>query len=162
MIELQFSNRNRLAALLLFPFLVAPLTRAQQPAAPISPPSTARVYIYQGRFRAARANPIWCDGIEVAQLRQRWSYFLLQLPSGEHSYRGRHTENELILDLASGQDYYLRLDQVMEWPGGEKLVRERAEDGRALVGSGKLHPVAPNDILDRSRAMDHSPVSDRR
>jgi hypothetical protein len=162
MIELQFSNRNRLAALLLFPFLVAPLTHAQQPAAPTSPASTARVYIYQGRFRAARANPIWCDGIEVAQLRQRWSYFLLELPPGDHSFRGRHKENELVLDLAPDQDYYLRLDQVMELPGGEKLVRERTEDGRALMGSGKVHPVAPDDILDRSRAVNHPPTPDRR
>lgn len=103
---------------------------------------TARVYVYQTRIPSVRANPIFCDGAEIGKLRHKWSYFVVNLPAGEHTFKGRHQENQIVLDLASGEDYYLRLDQVLTWPSFEKLVRERSEDGRAMIASGKMKPEA--------------------
>lgn len=138
--------------LLLFAVAAAYPAGAQQGnSAPASPVPPARVYIYQLKIRGARANPIWCDEIQVARLRQRWSYFVVQIQPGEHSFRGRHKENELVLDVLPGQDYYLRLDQIMTYPGADKLVRERTEEGQATIRSGKLRLVDSNDILDRNR-----------
>src|SRR5450432_4742689 len=76
--------------LLLFAVAAAhPAGTQQGNSAPASPVPPARVYIYQLKIRGARANPIWCDELQVARLRQRWSYFVIQIRPGEHSFRGR-------------------------------------------------------------------------
>lgn len=130
--------------------LLAAATVAWTQTAP-PPPPASRVFIYQERIRGLRGNPIFCDGIEVATLRQRWSYFWLHLPPGEHVLTGRHKENQIVLDVVAGQDYYLRLDQVMSYPGSEKLVRNSVDDGRRMVESGKLQPINSDDVRDRAR-----------
>ncbi len=134
---------------------LAPLASCQQPleGQPSTASQAARVYIYQTNIRTARGNPVWCDGIEVATLRHIWSYFVVQLPAGEHTFRGRHKENELFLDLVDGEEYYLELAQIMAYPGGEKMVRKRTLDGRAVLDSGKLSPVSTDDVLDGSKVI---------
>jgi len=52
---------------------------------------------------------------------------VLEVDAGEHSFRGRHGENEILVDLSPGRDYFIRVDQV--WLG-EKLTRESMEEGR--------------------------------
>ena len=110
-----------------------------------------RVYVYQGRIPGVRPNPIFLDGVEIASLKHRWSYFVATLEPGEHEFRGRHKENAVILYVLPGEDYYFRLDQITSWPGAEKLVRETAAEGRAIVESGKLKPVDTQDIADHKR-----------
>ena len=135
-------------------FLMALGAWAQSPGAPVAP---ARVFIYEARMRGLRPNPIFCDGIEVASLRHKWSYFVLQLPPGEHSFRGRFKPNELILDLSAGHDYFLRLDNN---DLHEKLNRESTAKARlttAMVTSGKLKPIERDDVRDEKVLLTFTP-----
>ena len=111
----------------------------------------SRVLIWQERIRAARGNPVFVDGVEVGNLRQRWSYFVLQLAPGEHAISGRHKENELVLKVSAGTDYFIRLDQLLTVNGGEKPTLTTCAEARTVVDSGKLHPVEPHDVRDNAR-----------
>jgi hypothetical protein len=134
--------------LLLCTLLTTSLAQSQAP--PTTP--KARVFIYQTKLRTTRANPIFCDGLQVASLRHRWSYFVLQVDAGEHVFRGRHKENEIVIDLSPGHDYFLRVDQLTNgWIPYEKLVRETTEQGHLMATSGKLHPIEPGDVNDQSK-----------
>lgn len=113
--------------------------------------SHSRVFVYQERIRGVRANPVFVDGVEVASLRQRWSYFVLDLAPGEHAISGRHKENELVLEAQAGKDYYVRLDQIMAVGAGEKLTMPSCLEVRAVIDSGKLHPIEPADVRDHAR-----------
>ena len=113
--------------------------------------SHSRVFIYQERIRGARANPIFLDGVQVASLRQRWSYFVLDLAPGEHALAGRHKENELVLQVEAGRDYYVRLNQIMAVGAGEKLTMPSCREVRTVIESGKLHPIEPADVRDQSK-----------
>ena len=117
-----------------------------------NPASQARVLIYQDHLRGFRANPIFFDGVEVASLRQRWSYFVLQTSPGEHVIAGRHKEHELVLNFVPGKDYYVRLDEIRSYPGFyEKLTQASCVEVRSVVDSGKLHPILPTDVRDSGR-----------
>jgi hypothetical protein len=120
---------------------------------PASPDAPSQVFIYQERIRGLRANPIFVDGIQVASLRKRWSYFVMQLRAGEHAFYGRHKDQELVLDLKPGEVCYLRLDQVMTYPGYEKLVRTSIAEGQLAASSRKLEPIEPSDVLDHFRVI---------
>src|SRR5262249_54501979 len=114
----------------------------------------ARVFIYQPNRRGFRASPIFCDGLEVASLRHYWTYFVLEVPAGEHSFRGRHKLYELVLELSAGRTYFLSLHQVNSF--SEKLVRESADEGRLIaemVKIGKLHPIDPSEVRDQQRVV---------
>lgn len=114
---------------------------------------SSRVFIYQERIRGVRANPIFLDGLEIASLRHRWSYFVLNLEPGEHAITGRHKENELVLEVQAGKDYYVRLDQIMAVGAGEKLTMPSCQEARTVIQSGKLHPIEPADIRDQRRVV---------
>src|SRR5215469_5537491 len=111
----------------------------------------SRVLVYQGKFRGIRPNPIFVDGVEVANLRHRWSYFVFQLSPGEHTIAGRHTDNKLVLQVSSGKDYFVRLDQIPGFVAADKPTLASCAETRTLVDSGKLHPVQPDDVRDHSR-----------
>jgi len=115
--------------------------------------TSARIFIWQERIRGLRANPVFVDGVEVASLRKRWTYFVVEVPAGEHTFNGRHKENELVLQLKPGEDCYLRLDQILTVPGGEKLVRTSAAEVKLVRDSGKLQPVSPDDVRDYARVI---------
>src|SRR4051812_20600547 len=102
---MDLAQRMRLLFCLCFALAVAAVVVRAQEAAPASasPRPPARVYFYLAKARAIRANPISCDGVEVARLRHRWTYFALQIAEGERSFRGRHDHNQVILNLVSGQ-----------------------------------------------------------
>lgn len=112
--------------------------------------SHSRVFVYQERIRGIRANPVFVDGVEVASLRHRWSYFVLNLSPGEHAITARHKENELLLQIQPDTDYYLRLDDSLTF-AGMKLTQTSCEEARTTIDSGKLHPIEPADVRDHAR-----------
>src|SRR5262249_1728500 len=85
----------------------------------------ARVFIYQPNRRGFRASPIFCDGLEVASLRHYWTYFVLEVPAGEHSFRGRHKLYEL--DYRSLNIYTMMVSTI--------LYFQRNTTGAALISS---------------------------
>ena len=114
-------------------------------AAAAEQPESSRVYIYD-MSPAVRMNPVFCDGVKVAQIRRN-RFFAVNLTPGEHSFSGRRRAEQITLDLAAGKTYYLRLDQVISYPTGyEKLTRQRAEDAGPVINT--LGAIEQKDIFD--------------
>ena len=135
------------------PVVLALVAGAQEPSPftgpPYSPPdvSKSRLMVYQ-EVRAIRANPIFLDGVEVASLRTRWSFFVLQLSPGEHSISGRHKDNTVVLQVSPGHDYFIRIGSDLV---GEKPLRASCAEVATLMDSGRLHAIDPRDVRDTAR-----------
>ena len=130
--------------------LIGSLSAADKPEA------TSRVYVYD-IVPAVRMNPIFCDGVKTAQIRRN-RFFALTLPAGEHSFSGRHREQQITLDLEAGKTYYLRLDQVFSYPGAyDKLTRQRAEDAGKVINT--LGAIDEKDVFDRARVTLERPAA---
>ena len=115
--------------------------------------ATARVYIFADAPELP-LNPIWCDGVKVAQLRPD-RFFGLNLSPGRHSFSGRQPGEKIILELTAGETFYLRLERIFPYPGGppaqppdwyDRLTPAPAGFARRVLG--RLAPADPRDVFD--------------
>lgn len=137
--------------------LLAAATMAQTPATP-----KARVLVYQ-RFplKLLRTNPLFVDGVQVASLgHHKWSYFVVIVTPGEHSFRAKRKTDQIIIDTVAGHDYFLELQADF---ASIRFVRQTAEEGAEAVGqivSGKLPPIDPSDVMDHKQvSLDFLPAN---
>lgn len=112
----------------------------------------ARVLVYQ-RFplKMLRTNPLFVDGMQVASLRHKWSYFVVTVTPGEHSFRAKRKSDQVIIDVVAGHDYFLELQADF---ASIRFVRQTAEEGAEAVSqivTGKLPPINSDDVTDRAK-----------
>jgi hypothetical protein len=73
---------------------------------------------------------------------------VLLLSPREHSIAGRHKDNEVVLQVSAGRDYFIRIGSDLV---GEKPMLSSCAEARIAIDSGKLHPVEPRDVRDSAR-----------
>jgi hypothetical protein len=139
----------------LLPVLLASLLYAQ------APQQKARIFIYQGSRISAktigwgpRRNPIFCDGVEVASLQRKWTYFVLEVAPGEHSLRGKYGDDEVIIDATPGHLYFVLHDFTPGFVAQDKLIRKTTQEGKtveSMITNGKLHSIDGDLVADHSR-----------
>lgn len=135
---------KQIAASICLMLLTVPVVKAADPD-----PTKGRVLVYQN-IRSIPNDPLFCDGMKVASLRHK-TYFVLELPPGEHSFRGKRKADEVIVDIVAGHDYFL------EFGLGElfnRFARRTAEEGQltiAMIANGQLHPIETKDMYDPTR-----------
>ena len=89
-------------------FAIGPQLCRAQSSAPT--PETARVYIYRNKhFTGMALSPsVFCDGKPVGRM-ENGSYFMIDLPSGAHSFHSNGKQKDFVLNLQPGQQYYLQV-----------------------------------------------------
>ncbi len=102
------------------------------------------------------ALPVYCDDKEMVRI-GAWSYFLVMLGPGKHTFRSTDGGSPLKLDLKDGVVYYLHVASSVN---GARLEEWTTEDFNSYIYG--LRPVRIGDIVDRpSVARPPGPTSDR-
>lgn len=123
--------------------------------APILQNGKALVFIYRLEGSAGRAVPVFCDDLELAQLK-RGFYFKVKLDPGRHTFRSEKGD-PVFLNVEAGRIYYLAVKGVVQFP----LTRGIVEQDETLVGpqayrlpsSLKMRPIKSGDVKDRSKVL---------
>src|SRR5688500_6797147 len=72
---------------------------------------TVYVYRYKQWVGSALEPAIYCDEIEITKM-DNGAYFKVKLDPGKHTFQSNDKQSGVVLDLKSGEDYYLRMELV--------------------------------------------------
>jgi len=106
---------------------------------------TVFVYRYE-RFGGKMLRPsVYCDDQEIAQI-QSGRQFSIALKPGRHLFRSSDRQSVAVVEVSSGQTYYVRVDIAGGFPKGSGRVM--------LVGAGQgLAELSGLDPSDRDRIV---------
>ena len=109
------------------------------------------IYRYKAWTGSALEPPIMLDDVKIAQM-DNGAYFRLKLVAGKHTFQSNDKQAGLVLDLKTGEEYYVRMD-IAEgvWKGKGRLVIVPKEQGTFELQ--KLKPLKKEKILDASKVF---------
>jgi hypothetical protein len=112
--------------------LICPLLVAQSP-------TKATVYVYRlSNYDSSFHKPsVFCDGVEIARMRNG-RYFELLLTPGVHKVGSNLPDNEQTIDAKAGETYFVRVEMAPLPKGSHKAVS---------MGAGKVTLVAAEQGL---------------
>jgi hypothetical protein len=122
---------------------------------PILQGGKSLVFIYwiEGGFRGTF--PIYCDEIEVAQIKRRY-FFKIKLEPGRHTFRSDKGQ-PLSIDLEAGRIYYLAVKESFQFPKMRgTIVKDEGRvgpQGYRLPRSLDLKPIESVYIKDHSNVI---------
>lgn len=99
------------------------------------------------------ANPLFCDDIRVASLRNKDHYFVLEIPPGKHYFRSNSTRGNLIIHAEPGQTYFLEVVSDFSYFKFVHRTEEESELILDMITSGKMLPIDPKDIQDHTHVL---------
>jgi hypothetical protein len=112
---------------------------------------TVFVYRYKQWVGSALEPAIYCDEVEIAKM-DNGAYFKVMLDPGKHTFQSNDKQSGVVLDLKSGEDYYIRMELVEGvWKGKGRLVLVPKEQGAFEIQ--KLKPLDKKKIKDTSKAF---------
>lgn len=117
-----------------------------------SDPTVATVYFYRLRdsFGAMLKPSVFCDGAQVARMRNG-RFITLHFPPGSHTITSTFPGSGAILDLKAGESYYIKLDMtkptILHAARGE-VKPVPAEQGKFEVA--QLKPAEPEDAKNEA------------
>ena len=109
------------------------------------------VYRYKQWTGSALEPPFLVDGVKLAQI-DNGTWFKVKLDPGKHTFQSNDKQAGLVLDLKSGEEYYIRME-IAEgvWKGKGRLLLVPKEQGAFEIQ--KLKPLKKEKILDSSKVF---------
>jgi hypothetical protein len=124
---------------------------SSQPTAPAQSKATVYVYRYKQFTGSALAPSVYCDDAQVARI-ENGRYFAIKLDPGMHSFRSNDAQSGVQLELAAGQEYFIRVEIALGMLKGHgRLVLTAPEQGRYEVKSNQLKPLDAGKVVDAAR-----------
>jgi hypothetical protein len=107
-------------------------------------PQKAIVHFYRERayVGSLRKMPIFMDEQQIGDL-VNGRFFVAKLDPGKHVFRSRARLEATTVELASGHDYYLRIDLREGWKNHWRLLLVTNEQG-----AGDIERLKPADAKD--------------
>ena len=105
---------------------------------------TATVHFYRYRSGTAKMSkpPVYCDGIQLAKIRNG-SVYTAQIPAGTHTFYSEYKPAGMRIRLEAGKEYYFRtdIDQSLGfWMVHFRLTEVEPDQGAFEIRS--LKPLA--------------------
>jgi len=109
------------------------------------------VYRYNQWTGSALEPPILVDDVKLAQM-DNGAWFKVKLDAGKHTFQSNDKQAGIMLDLKTGEEYYIRLE-IAEgvWKGKGRLVLVPKEQGAFEIQ--KLKPLKKDKIIDSSKVI---------
>jgi hypothetical protein len=109
------------------------------------------VYRYKAWTGSALEPPFLVDDVKLAQM-DNGAWFKVRLDPGKHTFQSNDKQAGLVLDLKSGEEYYIRME-IAEgmWKGKGRLLLVPKEQGAFEIQ--KLKPLKKEKILDASKVF---------
>ena|SRR5436189_3054039 len=109
------------------------------------------VYRYKQWAGSALEPPILVDDVKLAQM-DNGAWFKVKLDAGKHTFQSNDKQAGIMLDLKTGEEYYIRLE-IAEgvWKGKGRLVLVPKEQGAFEIQ--KLKPLKKDKIIDSSKVI---------
>ena len=109
------------------------------------------VYRYKQWTGSALEPPFLVDDVKIAQM-DNGAWFKVKLDPGKHTFQSNDKQAGLVLDLKSGEEYYIRME-IAEgvWKGKGRLLLVPKEQGAFEIQ--KLKPLKNEKILDASKVF---------
>lgn len=119
-------------------------------AGPNKQDSKVTVYVYRYKqFTGSALEPaVFVNGSEIAKM-DNGRYFRVKLDPGKHTFQSNDKQSGIVLDLKSGEEYYIRVEIVAGvWKGHGRLVFVPEEQGTFEIQ--KLKPLDKKKVVDVS------------
>ena len=109
------------------------------------------VYRYKAWTGSALEPPFLVDDTKLAQM-DNGAWFKVKLDPGKHTFQSNDKQAGIVLDLKSGEEYYIRME-IAEgmWKGKGRLLLVPKEQGAFEIQ--KLKPLKKEKILDTSKVF---------